>query len=540
MRRRFYRPWPWIALLAVAGCAPDEPGPPHAAVFPPLAAPNQEYRPPPDGDRLGRVIAKLARPESREALRFTLDHVPEFQPEAAPRLVAATRERLATPEAEFGALVNLCDALGRTGDERAVDVLIEILRKSPVPVTRAAAADALRQIGNQEIVPKLLELAAKVESEVAVQRSLYRAVAALGGPAAGEYLESQMRLWLAQTEGLDEVGKPVWDAVLALDPETGLAVLRRLQPELPDGPLAVQALARRVEWGDLESAAGLKPYLDAQRWPSAMVRATAVGGLAEEGEWEAVLAAAADPDPKVRQAVAAALARDEAVERDLGRAELDRLADDPDGGTAVGALYALVARDDRVRLERWLASLQGYPLDPGSSQALVLLKEEEVFDPRTGPILVSTWERCDAEQKFSVLRALAKLGDEQTLPFFEKVIRDSEEPLEVRILAAKVLPNFGDPAADLLLELWTPDLEPFIAEAVLIGLAEFADHPPARELLLAICGDPAATDAHRRVVFDFLPKAIGWDALDPLLQAREQTARPEVRAYLDGVLRRYF
>lgn len=530
--------WSAGALAAALGCPREQPQPvPPGPVFPGGPAP-RPYAPPPDGNLIPRYAQKLLQ-GTREGLRFAKERLGERGAAAEADLLALLRPRV-DDEGSFAEVVNLCDALARTGTAAAKDALLDVLRRAPVPVSRSAAADALGALRIGEAAAAMAEHGRR-EAEPAVVERILRSLGQLGGAEAAAFLEEKLRQGIepnAPAEAQRQANL-AWHSLLLLGDEGAAERLRRLAESL--GPLPrLQALVTRMELGESGLEGEVAEFLDPQPHPSGQVRALAVDGLVFAKDWTRVLAAASDPDPQVRAAVAKGL-RQAPASAEGAQACLERLAQDAEGSVRVEALRSLLTRGDRRPLEPWLRQLREYPTGAGSVEALNLLAAPGLADPRTRAILVSRWPACDRVQKQDVLRALGTLGDPAALPHVESVLADGKEDAAVRETAATAAANLGPQAVPVLLRRLDHEISGREAEAVLSGLARYArQSEEARARLLAVAADRAAPDALRKLAFDLLPRALGEGALAPLLAARDAEPRGEVRAYLDGLLAELF
>ncbi|TAH38453.1 MAG: hypothetical protein EYC70_03470 [Planctomycetota bacterium] len=529
-----------LALLAGAGACGGEAPPPAASaghVFPLGPLPPQ-YQPPPDGDFVPRHLEHMLY-GGRDALHYAQGRLAEAGPAAVPALMQALEPKL-RDERYFAHVVSLCQALGRCGDPQTAPLLLRVVQEAPVPVCRSSALEALQELAAEGVAAHLVPLLSQ-ETEIAVRQRLIEALGVLGGPEAADCLEALVvaAVRAEASEDARRDGTLAWNSLLLLRDAGALARLQRLS-DLVGPLLRLQALIVRAELGETGLTAAIAEHLDAQRFPSGQLRATAVDALAAAGAWNEAVRAAADPDPKVRRAVARSLRSPSAPPAEAA-ALLQALAHDTDPGVMEEALRSLVARDDRRELEPWLRALAEFPLGAGSTDALNLLADPGLADPRTSAVLLRRWRYCDATQRVDVVRALGALGDPAAAEYLGRVLVDPEEERGVRQAAAVALANFGAAGLEPLLRAARAGMDVETAAAVLPSLASLARrHAAAADYLSALAADTGAQDAARRMAMDLLPKALGEGAVAPLLRARDAEARTEVRGYLDGVLRAYF
>lgn len=529
---------PAVALMVagLAACGRETPAPAPSAlvasVFTP-AVPGLPLRwePPDDGDWTPRWIHHL-QSGSREGQRFALDQLRRAGPASGPALGAAVRAASLDPSA-FGVLVNLLAALGASGARAEWPVLAEIIRTHPTPVVRTAAGEAAAALREPALLPTLRE-ALERETEVGPRRSFLNAIARIGGAEAVAELEARVNAWLfsAGRGGAGAETAEVWNSLMLVEGPELLPALERLDAHLPP-PLRVQALTARLELGDRSVGPALATYLDAAVYPAPKTRMLALTALADLGEWGTIVAAAADPTLEVRRAVARLLGKPEAGA--AGADLLDGWLGDDDQELREAALAALVARGQRHRLDPWLQQVRGFPLRPGSTDALFLLTRDPFLDPRLAGVLLQCWEDAHGEQRLDLMRAMTKTGAPAAAERIAAAMLDSREDAEVRRVAATLIANFPDCREPLL--RWYQE-EPTAERAadLVAGLGRHPEDPESRAALLRIAADDAAPDPARKVVLDVLPKIYGLEACAMLQDLRSRTQRPEVYSYLSQLL----
>lgn len=533
----------WLLAGALAGCggtaAPPAPADGESPWFPPPREFVPSYQPPAGGDLLPRFLGHLDR-ATKEGLRFALERIGESGAAAVPELVAAIEQRIQDPN-RFASLHNFVQALGACGGADDAAVLLRVLRESAVPLARTAAVEALAQIGAVQLVPELIR-AVEIESEIGPRLALYRAIGQLGGPEGAAFLEREAAAWLQGVPSSNGGGDLAWSHLLALDDAGAAARLARLHPVLRGLPLQAAALRRRAELGEAGVAPELRRLLDPATAPAASVRAAAVEGLAFAGDWEGVLLGLDDPQELVRAAVVNALSLPAARALDAGHAWLEELAQAPPSPLAQAAMHALCLRGDRRLLETWLVRAQGFPQGQGSVAAIDLLKHEDAADPRTVPVLLGRWEACDTDQRLGLLRVFGRLADPRTQPLFEDLVLGARATApELRQMALTQLANCGELGEDLLLRYLGRPVPAQDAAFALGSLASLArSREASRARLVEIALDPEQADWMRAQAFPLLVKALGGAAYAPLLQARDEARRSEVRAALDRLLAEFF
>ncbi len=504
--------------------------------FPP-PGPFQPFRAPKDGDLWPDFVHHLIS-TSRKGLHFTLERFDGAGPEVAALLVPEIRSRLHDPQA-WTALHNLIQALRRTGAREQGDLLLEILREAATPVVRSAAADALGELGTPAQVPGMIAVFGQ-DTQIAPRIRIIQALGKIGGERAARFLEHQFRAWLATSPASGNYGNALWASLLELEDAQAASRLAALDALLPR-PFHAQALRRRAELGERGLEEPLRALLDPETTPNAQTRTFALEGLTFLADWEGVLRATEDPVPSVVRSAIQALRHPKAVAVDAGRGRLVELAQSTDPNLATAALQALIDRGDRSMLEPWLQRAAGYPTAPGSVTAIRFLRNRQIADPRTLPILLNCWRNCDPSEKIDLLRVFGMMADERAVPLMNRTLGDSSLPPPLRAMAATQLGNLGPAGTRGLLQTLDQDPPLEVGTAIVDALARLAEEDPvARERLRALPGDRAAPDAIRRQAIDDLPLALGLDAYGPLLAARDGARRSDVRAYLDAILRRYF
>ncbi len=496
---------------------------------------SSSYDPPGSEAELLEVWASRLLRGSRESLRFAQARLAEEGKDAAPPIARALKS-IVGEGALFGAQVNCCAALGATGDRSQGDLLLKVLMNASVPVVRSSAAEALGALGDPASALILVSHARR-EGEEGPRRAVFRALGQLHGSASGDFLEERILAWLKRPLAVPE-GETALNAILLLEDEGAVERLRRLEEHLP-GPLKVKALARRASLGDGSAVAGLVPFLEAEAWPSAAVRSQAVAGLALAGAWDVVLAAASDPDIKVREAVASGLGNPGAG--NLGAEQLAAWAAEGELGLRNRAVASLLLRGDSQCLEPYLSRLRSFPTGPGSLDALHVLRLNGQTDPRVVPILLARFPVCPEGYQLDIVRVLGTTASPAAVKPLEAVARDSDSREELRIAALSGLGNLGRPSAvSAILELEGAYSGFSWEEAWVSALGRNAGIPVAKERLVSLLADASAPDARRRGVMETLPLVLGRDAWAPLLEARNLEKRPEVQAFLNSILKKYF
>lgn len=475
---------------------------------------------------------------SRDGLRFARERIRDRGADAAPLLADLIEDRL-HEDKEFGSMQNLLQALIGVGDKSHGDLLISVLDTSSVPVIRSTVLEGLRTLGSEKHVPKLIQHA-KGELEIAPYQRCIRAIGEIGGSEAAKFLEDTVMQWVDGHLDQARGGQEAWNALLLLEDEGAISRLTQLGPRL--GPFyQLQALATRIELGEEGLHAEVRAFLDSATYPSARTRALALRTLAYAGDWDGVLAAAENAEPDLRKNIAESLRDPHAVEHDIGRELLESYVQDSDPNVAAIAVQSLMARGDRSGIEPYLRALSGFPNEPGSVEALMLLKEPDVYDPRTVQTLVRRWPYADVSQRFDLVRALGRLGDAAAVELFEKVLSDPQEDPEIRELVAVHLANLGETAVPVLLAYLQQRLNNNESEKAVSSIARFAKEvPEARALLEDFVLNPQVPDRLRATAMRNLPLVLGEGAFPTLIRGWQEDPREEVRGFLNQVLKTYY
>ncbi|RMH03771.1 MAG: HEAT repeat domain-containing protein [Planctomycetota bacterium] len=543
MRAGFY-PWrttvPAVLLLLLAvSCGGGGPAEEGGGAEAQAAVLRTTYQPPADGDLLPRMLGHLSG-SSRESLHFALEELPSFGDRAAEALAAGVAERLPDP-ARFAELHNYCKGIAACGRRQDAELMLRVLRESPVPLVRSAAAEALGRIGGPEHSAALCRIL-ELESEPGPLQAEYAALGRLGGPAAAAFLEERIRAWAAGRPGTTEDGNLAWGQVLELDDPDAPARLAELTELLPGRIFHATALRRRAELGDLSAVPELRTMLDPAAVPAASTRTLVVEGLGFAGDAEGVVAALDDPDPKVVLAAVNALSLAPFREARVAHDRLEELARGEDRDLARAAMQALSLRGDRRLLEPWLLRARGYPNEPFSVEAIDLLQQEELRDERTFPVLLQAWAQSGTEPRIGLLRVFGRLKDPRSLSIFEELVFGPDSDPDLHRMAITQLANLGEVGEPLLLRLGRGSLSEQDAEPALTSLAARARQgdAEARELLIQISRDPERPPWVREAALPLLVPTLRLDAFPLLLELRDLARSAEERLAVEDILNEFF
>jgi len=526
-----------------AGTTADQTSEAEGGVFD-LAPENRHvYRPPgvsqkPTAEDWAERWVDHLRRGSKEGLGFAKERLVLMGTAAAPRLVAELEANMSRSSA-MGYLVNLCEVMSACGRPQDADVLLRLIDQSPPPVVRTSAFEALAKFSSAENVPAIIERL-RFEHEPAPFEAALRAVSHAGGIEALRFLEEQIRAWLAEDPAAVSGEKAFATLLLCEDPQAAV-LLRQLEPSLPPFQ-RVQAYGARIRFGERDLVAALRPYLDAEQYPSAGTRELTLQLLGELGDWESVIAQAESPLMKIQLAVVALLRRPDAVAAEVGKDVLDHFFEQGQDETLrLNALAGLVERGESQRLDPYLRQLQSFPTGRGSGEALRILSRPEFADARVTGILIARWPQTDAEHHVDLLRALAVTGQDSAATFLAAVAEDEEEDVGLRRTAATVLSNFrAEVAVPLLLRFYQASPSPGRASLVIPGLGKHVAQPEADAFLRELAADESASDGVRKVLFELLPLIYRDRGYELLWQLQASSKRPDVRRFLDAILWNYY
>jgi cyclophilin family peptidyl-prolyl cis-trans isomerase/HEAT repeat protein len=378
-------------------------------------------------------------------------------------------------------------AIGRIGDKRGTEPLIEALRKEEDSAARAMAAFALGEIEDAAAANALLEVANSSKESLVAQA---RAVEALG-KIAGHQANAE-KLGQATLDAINQSlvkRLPVVEAALAADQKLlsslTIAALMRVR-----NPASVEPLAGQLKSNDAE------------------IRAQAANALARlrrpiEGAVSALIASLSDGDADVRANAARALG----ASKDARAVEpLIKLLGDKNDRVQVSVVRALAALNDRRAVEplaavgeKLLASRGSYSSAP---RAIV---------PPYGTLL-------------EICAVLGAIKDERALPLLRRARVMGEPEVEVAIA------GFGE--KEFFAEL--KNTLPPGAENNWRRVAAFAQGvaetgtPRAREVVLKLL-DPSFLDSFSaQALPDILRAAAKLKVENLSLILRERLSHPDV------------
>lgn len=548
MKHLFYPPAAaFLALLALNSCSDEAANSQQAdltaasaevipEIFAVAGSILTAYEPPPAGEWAQRYCRTL-KVGTKHGHRFAAERLAEMGPLASATLSKEIRAYLASP-ASMGYLVSLCEAFTECSEPQHADALMDLIEVSQTPVVRTAAMEAVGRCAEAHLVPRLIAVL-EDEVESSPRGAGLVALAKIGTQECVDFLEKQAFLWLDPNSG-KRVGMEGWNALLLVDNPSVADVFRRLELRLAPFQ-SLQAYGMRIRLGERDLAARLIPYLNAEDYPSAGTRTLALQLLGELGDWDSVLSVQDTPELKMQQSLVGLLRREEAVAAGVGETVLDYFAESgQDGDLKISALQGLIERGQTQRLDPYLRQLREFPTGKGSTQALRILSNPDLIDPRTDPILISRWDFAEGSYRIDLLRGLTRSGSGVGARFLADRAMDPTEDLALRETAMVILANFGEQVVPLFLEIYNANPSLWTASKIIPGLGRYANVPAAREQLLYFASSPEVDDRIRHQLIGMLPRIFRSEASDILLAIRADEPRSEIVKYVDSVLKEYF
>lgn len=548
MKHLFYPPAAaFLALLALNSCSDKAAHPQQtdltsasAATIPEIFAVKgtiqTAYEPPAAGEWAQRYCNTL-KIGTKNGHRFAAERLAELGPLASATIAKEIRAYLSSP-ASMGYLVSLCEAFTECAEPEHADALMELIEVSETPVVRTAAFEAIGRSGQAHLVPRLLSVLTN-EVEPSPRGAGLLAIAGIGTQECVDFLELQVQAWLDPNSGM-RVGMEGWNALLMVDNPSVAKVYASLELRLAPFQ-ALQAYGMRIRLGERDLAPKLRPYLNAEDYPSAGTRTLALQLLGELGDWDSVLSIQDTSELKMQQSLVGLLRREDAVEAGVGEAVLDYFAESgQDGDLKLNALQGLIERGQTQRLDPYLRQLREFPTGKGSMNALKILSSPDMSDPRTDAILISRWDFSEGAYRLDLMRGLTRGGSDAGARFLADRAMDPEEDLALRETAMVILANFGERAVPLFLEIYNAQPSVWTAVKVIPGLGKYAQVPEAREQLLYFASSSEVDDRIRHQLIGMLPRIFRAEASDILLAMREAEPRGEIVKYISSVLSEYF
>jgi HEAT repeat protein len=359
-------------------------------------------------------------------------------------------------------------ALGEIGDAAAVPGLLAALGDADEDVRQVAAA-ALREIGDAAAVPGLL--AALGDADANVREAAAAALGEIGDAAAVPGLLAALRdaeedVRRAAAAALGQIGAP---AVPGL-----LAALGDAEEDVREA-----AAAALGEIGDAAAVPGLLATLGDADWRVRRAAAAALGEIGDAAAVPGLLAALGDAEEDVREAAAAALGQ-------IGAPAVPGLlAALRDADWWVRRAAALGEIGDAAAVPGLLAALGDADWNVREAAAAAL---KQIGTPAV-PGLLAALGDANADVRRAAAWALGQIGNAAAVPGLLAALGDADA--DVRRAAAAALGEIGDAAAvpGLLAALGDADAD--VRRAAAAALGEIGDAAAVPGLLAAL-GDADA------------------------------------------------
>ncbi|MFO0726676.1 MAG: HEAT repeat domain-containing protein [Myxococcota bacterium] len=449
---------------------------------------------------------------------------------AVPDLIARLQDRSSAVR------MSAAEALGKIGDKRAANDLVDLARRDPVATVRAEAARALGRVGDETVVENLVVLLedpdywTRLRAIEAIELIRPADTSALDRALTDPSAEVRSRAAIA----LERIGV-LTDRVAQLASDdrrlverarhtliemgrAGLSESILFQLESPDFKVRARIVEVLGEIGAKASAAAIAPLVKDPSWPVRAKAVEAIARLYPDDGVELVLPALGDAEETVRAAAIAALDA-------MGRVDDQR------------GVVPLVAMFDSSNAEVRASVIAA--VGPRNDPAVIDLLRRGLLDP-------------NAEVRLAAVRAVRARASMEWLPDLEA--RLSDPATEVRVEAAAGLGRLGTQAAidPLTHSMSTPDrelreaLSKVLAEKGVTAIQELLARATSVESVLALVWslgktqDPAATPvlvrlasrpdaAIRAAVAGALGKLRGGEA-EPVLQGLLLDTDERVRA----------
>ena len=173
-------------------------------------------------------------------------------------------------------------------------------------------------------------------------------------------------------------------------------------------------------------------------------------------------------------------------------------------------------------------------------EAVQILGKEGIADDRIADILISRWPYAEGGHRSDLLKALTRSHTESGAAFLLERALDPEEEMEMRNIAVTLLPNFGEVAVPMIIELWREQPSYGMAQIVVPGLGRFADVPAARELLVELASSPKVDDRIRRDTLGLIPVIFKKEGYEILMQVAAVDQRADIVRYVEPILTAYY
>jgi HEAT repeat protein len=448
-----------------------------------------------------------------------------------PSFVTALIER--TKDTDFGVQVAAVWALTRTEGAEAVPVLIEwLLNEQLIPKLREEIAGTLGRIGDPRAVEPLIEAFTKGEANE-VRNAAVRALGQIGDPRAVEHLVEVMK-----TDEDKEIQKVAIRALGEIrDPSAVGPLIEALQCWFEEERAAIeeeeevkekwrQEALRRVDYWSL--TIDLKGSSEEEK-----ERLEEILGYGYEYEREMP-----HPPKGTRETIEEALVRIgvpaaarlidilSTVHADTATELLVRI-----GPPSIPLLIAALRGRAVVQAVEVLVQIGAPTVEPliqalkderGYAQRAAAAALGRIHDPRAVDALIEALKDEDQDMRQTVARALGRIGDPRAVDPLIEVLSDKNANL--RVIAAKALVQIGDPAIEAIAKIGISAIDPllealkdtdyYVRKAVAKALARFG--ASAVTILIEVLRNE---DENVREAAQEALMSIGATAIEPLAQA---------------------
>ena len=334
------------------------------------------------------------------------------------------------------------EALGQSGDRRAVEPLIALVKEHH----RVAAAlreqiDKLREQKEKPPPsgPTVAALEGEYRSHLPILTKAARALGRLGDPRAFDVLEPLLATTTYYGWNPQQVRGASIVAMAQVDPKRALTpILNDLNRKGWRGPLVLPVLMRAL--GDIGDPAGVDALIDSLKWDVREYRMTAATSLVKIGPpaWPGMIARLNDPDKHIRAGVALVFSR-------MGDAAIQPLSQAlkaPSPQTRQAAAWALGEMQEKRAVEPLIAALKDGDLAVRGAAAWALGR---LGDARAVGPVAALLKDPQTRVRHGAAEALGRIGHKDAVGPLIEALADAE-PL-LRIAVANALGGLGDERA---------------------------------------------------------------------------------------------